>query len=378
VARVGSRTFPTLNHSSQLEADANRKQPTGVPQYSHLFNPEHTLSYSISGHAITLRGHSGSANDRIETLPTSTTIFDHLSSLQSKLQSSTQVDASPLPSIPVGFVGYINYEMKAVTLPLSKPSTARNSDEATKEEEYGTEFAFASKVLSYEHETERWYASGLVRLGEGDGEDRLGIEEEDWDAWISQLQQHFADVTPTPTSLISPIPLPSTFVPDQSRESYISSIESARSSIILGNAYELCLTTQFRASLPPDSPLLDNPYPLYLSLRATNPAPYSAFFNLPKSNLTILSSSPERFLRSSSSGKVSMKPIKGTVRRCLEDLEEDERRKRTLEADEKERAENLMIVDLIRNDLLGFCEVESVEVTGLMKIESYETVHQWV
>ncbi|GAA5830061.1 hypothetical protein JCM5353_000695 [Sporobolomyces roseus] len=353
-------------------------RPTGVPQYSHLFNPESTLSYSISTHAVTRRNHSASTNDRIEILPTSTTIFDRLSSLQSKLQSSTQIDSSPLPSIPVGFVGYINYEMKAVTMPLSKPSTPRNSDEATKEEEYGTEFAFASKILSYEHETERWYASGLVRLGEGDDEGRFGIEEVEWDAWISQLQRHFANVTTTPSSLISPIPLPSTFVPDQSRESYISSIESARSSIILGNAYELCLTTQFRASLPPDSPLLDDPYPLYLSLRATNPAPYSAYFNLPKSNLTILSSSPERFLRSSSSGKVSMKPIKGTVRRCLEDPEEDERRKRTLEADEKERAENLMIVDLIRNDLLGFCEVESVEVAGLMKIESYETVHQMV
>ena len=261
-------------------------------------------------------------------------------------------------------------------MPLSTPTTLRHTDESAKDEEYGTEFAFASRVLSYEHETGRWYASGLVKVGERSGgdESEFGIEEDEWVRWVSELQQHFSESSTS--TLITPVPLPSTFVPDQSRESYISSIESARSSIILGNAYELCLTTQFRASLPLDSPLLDDPYPLYLSLRTTNPAPYSAYFNLPKSDLTILSSSPERFLRSSSTGKVSMKPIKGTVRRCLEDPEEDERRKSTLEADEKERAENLMIVDLIRNDLLGFCDVESVMVDGLMKIESYETVHQ--
>ena len=206
--------------------------------------------------------------------------------------------------------------------------------------------------------------------------EQYGISEEEWAQWISNLEADFSTALANPSQPISPIPLPSTFTPDQTRESYISSIESARSSITLGNAYELCLTTQFRAKLPPHSPLLEDPYPLYLSLRATNPAPYSAYFNLPQSDLTILSSSPERFLRSSTTGRVSMKPIKGTVRRCPDDPEEDERRKASLEADEKERAENLMIVDLIRNDLMGFCQVESVQVDGLMKIETYETVHQ--
>jgi para-aminobenzoate synthetase len=295
--------------------------------------------------------------------------------MQSKLSKSTSIQPCPLPSVPVGFIGYISYEMKAVTMPLSRPTTTRHTDEAGKQDECGTEFAFADKVLSYEHDTGKWFASGFVRV-KGDEGDRFGIEEQEWDSWTSAVESYFSTCPSTPFRPIASVPLPSSFSSDQSRESYISSIESARSSITLGNAYELCLTTQFRATLPSDSPLLDDPYPLYLSLRATNPAPYSAYFNLPKSDLAILSSSPERFLRSSTSGKVSMKPIKGTVRRCPEDPEEDDRRKRTLEADEKERAENLMIVDLIRNDLLGFCQVESVEVTGLMKIETYETVHQ--
>lgn len=351
------------------------RKPTGVPQYCHLFNPESTLSYTISTRSILSRSPTNPETSSTTILPPSTSIFDHLSSVQSRLQTFTTSQPSTLSSVPVGFVGYINYEMKAVTMPLSRPTTPRHADEERKEETPGTEFAFASKVLTYEHDTKKWYASGLVRF-DPNNEGNYGISETEWTRWISTLSDYFSSTSSTSFTPISPVPLPTKFVSDQSKESYVTSIESARASITLGNAYELCLTTQFRSILPPSSPLLDDPYPLYLSLRATNPAPYSAYFNLPLSNLTLLSSSPERFLRSSSTGKVSMKPIKGTVRRCLEDPIEDERRKRSLEADEKERAENLMIVDLIRNDLLGFCQSESVEVEGLMKIESYETVHQ--
>lgn len=347
-------------------------QPTGVPQYSHLLNPESTLSYIIASHSVLSRSRGNSDVTSSLRLSPSTTIFDHLSSQQTKLCRSTRLQPCPLPSVPIGFVGYIGYEMKAITMPLSRPKSPRHPDEADRAEEPGTEFAFASRVLSYEHDTQKWYASGLVR---NEVQDEYGVDGTEWSDWISSLEVYFSSPSTSRTQ-IPPVPLPSEFVSDQTRESYVSSIESARSSLILGNAYELCLTTQFRAALPRDSPLLQDPYPLYLSLRATNPAPYSAYFHLPKSDLTILSSSPERFLRSSSTGKVSMKPIKGTVRRCLEDSEEDERRKRSLEADEKERAENLMIVDLIRNDLLGFCQVDSVNVDGLMQIETYQTVHQ--
>ncbi|CEQ40775.1 SPOSA6832_02438, partial [Sporobolomyces salmonicolor] len=370
----------------RLRSDSSRFQPTGVPQFSHLFNPQATWSYSISQHSLRLCTSVAPLPSTLR-LDSSTSVFSLISDAQSTLHRSTSVLDGCRPTIPIGFVGYISYEMKAVTMPLSVAGHARHFSET---EHDGVELAFASLVLTFAHETEEWLASGLVRVtatangaaaAEADGAGlcaELGVDEAEWTAWLDSLRVFFDAASSSPFNPISPAPLPTTLSPDQDRAEYIASIESARRSITAGDAYELCLTTQFRASLPLSSPLVADPYPLYLSLRATNPAPYSAYFHLPRSDLTILSSSPERFLRSSRTGQVCMKPIKGTVRRCPDDPLEDERRKSSLEVDEKERAENLMIVDLIRNDLLGFCQVGSVEVTGLMKIESYETVHQMV
>ncbi|GAA5941999.1 hypothetical protein JCM1841_003855 [Sporobolomyces salmonicolor] len=368
------------------EAWLDSARPTGVPQFSHLFNPQATWSYSISQHSLRLCTSVAPLPSTLR-LDSSTSVFSLISDAQSTLHRSTSVLDGCRPTIPIGFVGYISYEMKAVTMPLSVAGHARHFSET---EHDGVELAFASLVLTFAHETEEWLASGLVRVtatangaaaAEADGAGlcaELGVDEAEWTAWLDSLRVFFDAASSSPFNPISPAPLPTTLSPDQDRAEYIASIESARRSITAGDAYELCLTTQFRASLPLSSPLVADPYPLYLSLRATNPAPYSAYFHLPRSDLTILSSSPERFLRSSRTGQVCMKPIKGTVRRCPDDPLEDERRKSSLEVDEKERAENLMIVDLIRNDLLGFCQVGSVEVTGLMKIESYETVHQMV
>jgi anthranilate/para-aminobenzoate synthase component I len=112
-----------------------------------------------------------------------------------------------------------------------------------------------------------------------------------------------------------------------------------------------------------------------LTLRQQNPAPYGSFIKV--GSREIVSSSPEQFLKLTAAGKISSKPIKGTRPRSAVPVE-DELLAKGLRENQKEQAENLMIVDLMRNDLGRICEPGSVVVDKLFDIESYATVHQLV
>ena len=131
----------------------------------------------------------------------------------------------------------------------------------------------------------------------------------------------------------------------------------------------MCLTTELHS----DGAI--EPLAAYRALRARNPAPHAALLRL--GDVSVLSSSPERFLRVDRERIVESKPIKGTARRGAHPVE-DAYRAAALLADDKSRAENLMIVDLVRNDLGRVCALGSVEVPRLMAVESYATVHQLV
>jgi len=135
-----------------------------------------------------------------------------------------------------------------------------------------------------------------------------------------------------------------------------------------GDCYQVNLTQRFAASCD------GNPWVAYQLLRQLNPAPFSCYLNLPEAQ--ILSSSPERFLKLEN-GVVETKPIKGTRSRKADYLE-DQQQISLLENSKKDRAENLMIVDLLRNDLGKTCKTGSVKVPKLFAVESYATVHHLV
>ena len=135
-----------------------------------------------------------------------------------------------------------------------------------------------------------------------------------------------------------------------------------------GDCYQVNLAQSFKADASGDA------FGAYLKMRKITPAPYSAFLNLP--DVQILSVSPERFLRVQE-GNVETRPIKGTRQRGANE-ELDLQLKEDLRTNTKDQAENLMIVDLLRNDLSKSCEIGSVKVSELFGIESYANVHHMV
>ena len=161
--------------------------------------------------------------------------------------------------------------------------------------------------------------------------------------------------------------------PAPAAEAYMDAVRASQHEIYEGNSYEVCLTAQTSARIQNPSPELF--FELYRRQRAHNAAPYAAYLRC--GDFSVLSSSPERFLSVDEQRNAQTKPIKGTIARGATP-EEDAAAAAWLRSDEKTRAENLMIVDLLRNDLSTVSDPASVRVPVLMGVESYSTVHQLV
>ena len=152
------------------------------------------------------------------------------------------------------------------------------------------------------------------------------------------------------------------------KEDYKNAVQRIKDYIIEGDIFEANLTRKYYGKFSEEPLKID----LFWDLIEKSPSQYSAFFHF--ENVSILSSSPERFIKLKGRS-LNSKPIKGTRKR-EKDLEKDKPIYNELKNSEKDRAENLMIVDLVRNDFGKIAKIGSVNVNDLFKIESYETVHQ--
>ena len=138
--------------------------------------------------------------------------------------------------------------------------------------------------------------------------------------------------------------------------------------IAAGDVYQVNISQRF------ETVIKHNPWEIYRRLRHVNPSPFSAYLAFPE--VSVLSASPEEFLKLEN-GLLRTRPMKGTRPRGRTDVEDREAASE-LHASEKDRAENVMIVDLMRNDLGKVCVPSSIDVTEMFTIEKYPTVHQMV
>jgi para-aminobenzoate synthetase component I len=152
------------------------------------------------------------------------------------------------------------------------------------------------------------------------------------------------------------------------RSSYETAFAAVQAYLHAGDCYQINLAQRFAARASGDA------FTAYLTLRELSPAPYSAYLNFPHAQ--ILSASPERFLQVQQ-GHVETRPIKGT-RPTVADAKQNALLVQDMKNNPKDRAENLMIVDLLRNDLSKNCAPGSVKVPSLFEVESYATVHHLV
>ena len=185
---------------------------------------------------------------------------------------------------------------------------------------------------------------------------------------LSEIQQLLSGVGEAPFVADTGFRLEGVGASNFSEHSYRAAFERIQQYLQAGDCYQVNLAQRFSA------PAAGDAWPAYLALRATSPAPYSAFLDWPQAQ--ILCASPERFLAVNGL-QVETKPIKGTRPR-LADLAEDARMVRDLGSSPKDRAENLMIVDLLRNDLSKCCDTGSVCTPKLFEVESYAQVHHLV
>ncbi|HEX2070883.1 MAG TPA: aminodeoxychorismate synthase component I [Thermoleophilaceae bacterium] len=313
------------------------------------------VTYDVGAGEVTVSGARGVERHR-------ETIFDYLRREQARLGALSAPLDLPF-DFACGLAGYLGYELKADC----------GGDAAYDSPLPDAAFVRADRMLAFDHQARHTYLLCLTDA----------VREADTERWIASTRERLEALPPAgdtaeprgrpgaaPAHERRPtVRAPLDFALARSRERYLADIAVCKQRLLDGDSYEVCLTNQIATAVDAD------PLTLYRELRRVNPAPYAAYLRF--GDLAVLSSSPERFLQVGRDRWAEARPIKGTARRGATPAE-DVRLAEELRTSEKDRAENLMITDLLRNDLGRVCEVGTVHVPHLMQVETYETLHQLV
>ena len=248
-----------------------------------------------------------------------------------------------------GYVGYFGYELKS-------EAGVQNCHVSAYPDAL---LVFATQLLVFDRVEQCMYLVAYCDKNQSSS---------DADAWFDEMETRLwcvGDILPP-----RPIKLSgSGYRLEVPMSQYVKDIEVCLERIKQGESYEVCLTN--RVLCPPTADTLD----LYRVLSSLNPAPHACYLKF--GALVVLSSSPESFLSIDRGGYVNSRPIKGTAARHSNPIM-DKKARNSLGKNEKDFSENLMIVDLLRNDLGRVCEIGSVKVSKLMDVEQYSTVYQLV
>ncbi|ORY10550.1 ADC synthase [Clohesyomyces aquaticus] len=348
----------------------------GTGRYSiiGLMIPGETLRlhYYVDSKKLELRD----GNDQIYLETKVDDVWTCIKTIMHSLRPKQQPKGPTFAPFWGGLMGYVSYEAGLETIDV-EPSP--RTEEAPIPDIC---FAYITRSVVFDHKVKKIYVQSI--RGPND------------DTWVHDTLEKIYHAVGQKSQVSTPCPTPSPGNPfDEDytlrkylqscrticapRSEYCQAVASCQDSIARGDSYELCLTSQNEVHTlqpsPRPSPMENNglSWKLYKKLAKKNPAPFGAYLRI--HNMHILSSSPERFMSWDRNGCSQCRPIKGTVRKDKKISAADAH---AILNTSKERAENLMIVDLVRHQLHGVYGAGHVHVSQLMEVEEYETLYQLV
>lgn len=348
--------FRGQGHAWWLDSAAGE----GVSMCGSAAGPLARVAVAVPG-GTRLRDASGSHESAIDLLDLVESTLGTVSVVNVDGGPHTPFIPDGVPFTP-GWVGYLGYEYACRDLLVGVDSAAHDSCDGVyvDDESPGAALVFSDRVVVCDGD-KAW----VLALTDAEAPTEVDAAQRAWmDEVASRLMGLSDELPPLPEPpVVGEVSL------RHDREAYLRLIEQCHEQIAAGESYELCLTNRIEVATRANS------WGLYRRLRALSPRPFAAYLAFDGGH--VLSASPERFLAVDAAGRVEAKPIKGTRPRGAT-AAEDARLAAELVESVKERAENLMIVDLLRHDLSGVCAPGSVHVPLLFDVETHAGVHQLV